>query len=118
MSGLYPAAPWHLEPAQDGTLVRFTCPALDETNAANLAAQLAELGRQRRSVNLYLDLSAVDVLSSAVLGQLIVLHRRLRDANGGLSLFNLRPGVAALLKMSLLTELLDVRVIPLPPRTP
>ncbi len=114
MHGLRPPELFQCEAVPGGQLVRFTCRTLDETNAQNLAAPLLALAPAHGAGSLYLDLGAVELLSSAVLGQLIVLHRRLRDAGGQLSLFNLQPLVCAVLKMSLLTDLLDIRVIPLP----
>jgi anti-anti-sigma factor len=75
---------------------------------------LLELAQETGRPNLYLDFGAVESMSSAVLGRVILLHRKLRNAGGRLSLFSLNPPLKELLDMSLLTDVLDVRGIPLP----
>ena len=102
------------ETVPDGVRVRLTCDALDASNTAGLVDALVARTLGAPDPNLFLDLGAVDYLSSAVLGQLLVLSRRLRDAGGQLALFNLRPAVAEVLRASLLIDLLDVRGVPLP----
>jgi anti-anti-sigma factor len=105
---------WEVLDAEDGLLVKVTPRDLDESTAMLLFDDLRELVQERGRANLYLDFGAVHLLSSAVLGRIILLDRKLRDAGGRLSLFNLNPPLRELLVFSRLTDILDVRAIPLP----
>jgi anti-anti-sigma factor len=106
--------PWELREVDDGLLVKVTHRDLDAGMAMLLFDDLLELAQETGRPNLYLDFGAVESMSSAVLGRVILLHRKLRNAGGRLSLFSLNPPLKELLDMSLLTDVLDVRGIPLP----
>ena len=106
--------PWEVRDIEDGTLVRFTHRDLDAGTARLLFDTLFELAQERGRPVLYLDFGLVAFLSSAVLGRLLVLDRKLRDAGGSVALFSLRPPVREVLEAARLTDLLDVRGIPLP----
>ena len=58
---------------------------------------------------LHVDLSAVDSLSSAGLGLLVSLHRRLVRSQGRLVVANAADHVLELLQLTRLDTLLDVR---------
>jgi anti-anti-sigma factor len=64
-------------------------------------------GRDRRA--LLLDLGGVRVPTAGGLGQLVGLHNRLLDSGGRLVLCNVGPRAFAVLELTRLTELLDVR---------
>jgi anti-sigma B factor antagonist len=108
---------WEVTDAEDGILVKVTPRNLDDGTAMLLFDDLRELIQERGRANLYLDFSAVHFLSSGVLGRIILLDRKLRDVGGRLSLFNLNPPIHELLQFSRLTDILDVRAIPLPQRS-
>jgi anti-anti-sigma factor len=108
-------SPWDVREVADGLLVRVRLRDLDAGAAMLLFDALLHLVQERGRRDLYLDCAAVESMSSAVLGRLVLLHRKLRDAGGQLSLFNLAPQVREVLRASLLTDLLDVRGVPLPP---
>ena len=111
---LSPPSPWDVRDVPDGLLVRVRLRDLDAGAAMLLFDDLLLLSRESGRPNLYLDCGAVAYLSSAVLGRLVLLHRKLRDGGGQLSLFNLTPPVGEVLRASLLTDLLDIRGVPLP----
>ena len=111
---LSPPPPWDVREAEDGLLVRVRLRDLDTGTAMLLFDALLHLARESGRPNLYLDCGAVEFLSSAVLGRLVLLHRKMRDGGGQLTLFNLTPVVGEVLKASLLTDLLDIRGVPLP----
>ncbi len=108
--------PWEVRFVEDGTLVKVTHHDLDVGSAILLFDALLELAIESGQPHLFLDFGSVEYMTSAVLGRLIVLDRKLRDAGGSMSIFSLRPQVAELLEISHLTTLLDVRGIPLPRR--
>jgi anti-anti-sigma factor len=58
---------------------------------------------------LVLDLSGVDVLTASGLGELVVLHKRLRGMGGELVLVNVNDKVLEVLQTARLTELFHVR---------
>src|SRR4051794_31723382 len=105
---------WDVQDVADGTRVRLTVRDLDAGTMPALAEELDDLVRHSGRPNLYLDFGAVQSLSSAILGQLVVLHRKLRDGGGHLALFTLPPPVEEVLRVSKLTDLLDVRSAPAP----
>jgi len=105
---------WAVQDVDDGVLVRVLYHDLDARTALLLIDELFELVQESGRPNLYLDFGEVDHLSSAVLNQLLVLDRTLRDAGGHLSLFSFNPCVREMLRATRLTDLLDVRAIPLP----
>jgi anti-anti-sigma factor len=107
---------WEVTEVEDGILVKVTPRDLDDGTAMLLFDDLRELVQERGRPNLYLDFGAVHSLSSAVLGRVILLDRKLRDGGGRLSLFNLNPPLQELLQFSRLTDILDIRAIPLPHR--
>jgi anti-sigma B factor antagonist len=108
------SAAWEVQDVEDGIMVKVTHRDLDAGTAVLLFDDLLELAQESGQPHLYLDFGAVESLSSAVLGRLILLDRRLRDAGGRLTLFSLNPQVKELLYCCHLTDLLDVRGIPLP----
>ncbi len=105
---------WEVRQVDDGTLVRVLDHGLDARTALLLCDELFELVEASGRPNLYLDLGAVVTLSSAVLAQLLALDRTLADAGGHLALFSCNACLRELLQATHLTNLLDVRVIPLP----
>jgi anti-anti-sigma factor len=98
---------WDIRDVAAGTLVTLFPRDLEDGAIAALAGELEEEAGGRPAV--YLDFGAVTYLSSAVLGQLVLLHCRLRDRGRHLILVNLAPPVQEVLRVSRLTDLLDVR---------
>ncbi len=109
-----PPHAWEVQEVADGILVKVTHRDLDAGTAMLLFDDLLELAQERGRHNLYLDCGLVEFLSSAVLGRLMLLDRKLRDAGGRLTLFSLNPQLKELLQFSRLSDFLDIRGIPLP----
>ena len=74
-----------------------------------LAVELAERPGGLNGGEVRLDLGAVEFVESRELGALVVLNRRARDAGGRLALVDVRPQVAAVLEVTRLDTILDVR---------
>ncbi|MBN1395150.1 MAG: STAS domain-containing protein [Pirellulales bacterium] len=62
-------------------------------------------GRQR----LLLDFAAVDFLSSAALGKLITLDKKMKAHGGTLKLSNIRPEIYEVFAITKLNRLFDIR---------
>jgi anti-anti-sigma factor len=95
----------------DTTVVRFTGDKvfLDEEAARFLSEQLVALADGSIQDTLFLDFASVEYLSSLMLGTLLRLHRKLKEAGRQLTLGNLRPDVYEVFEVTRLTLLLDVR---------
>ena len=74
-----------------------------------VATQLAEQPGGLNGCEVRLDFGAVEFVESRELGALVVLNRRARDAGGRLTLVDVRPLVAAVLEVTRLDSILDVR---------
>jgi anti-anti-sigma factor len=100
-----------LQVEQDGdvTLARIAVPVLDETSAYGVATELSRLVAGRTRPRLRLDLGGVRRLTSAVLGQLLLLDWRLRAVQGELVLVNLSGPVRETLRLTRLLEVFDVQ---------
>lgn len=106
-----------VSPVPDGSLVRLTGGTLNEGNASGLARVVSGLTPQGGWGNLYLDFSAVGLISSVVLGQLAVLDRKLRAAGDHLALTGLSPFLLDVFRACRLTEVLDIRSAPPQPES-
>ncbi len=58
---------------------------------------------------LVLDLASVDVLTASGMGELVALHKRLREMGGELVLVNVNDTVLEVLQLARLTDLIHVR---------
>jgi anti-sigma B factor antagonist len=99
-----------VEDKGDVTVVRFTVKKiLDEQNIQVIGEQLFglvdELGRRK----LVLDFGNVTYLSSAALGKLITLSKKLHAAGGKLILCNVAPQVYEVFRLGKLTKLLNIQ---------
>lgn len=98
-----------LEVQRDGdrTVVRFAPGSqLNEYTADQVGQRLTALADERGAGHLALDLGGVEYLTSTVLGHLVGLHKRLKAAGGRLTLENVRPAVAEVLRITLLDRVL------------
>ncbi len=68
--------------------------------------QLVELGNCRKIV---LNFSAVDFLSSAALGKLITLDKKMKGKAGKLKLCNIRPEIYEVFAITRLNRLFDIK---------
>ena len=92
-------------------VARFQGPRvfLDEGAAEAAGGQLFKLADDMHGGTLLLDLGDVAYLNSTALDKLLLLHRRLRDADGQLVLYNVPPRIHALFELTCLSEVLTVR---------
>jgi anti-sigma B factor antagonist len=83
--------------------------SLDDGKAEVVGERLCALADQLGPCTLLLDFSNVGYVSSALLGLLIRLHKRLGAAGGRLRLRNLSPRVYEVFEVTRLNTILDVR---------
>lgn len=106
--------PFHrrLEVAEMGdvTVVRFVDrKLLDEANVQEAARELFRLVDVEQRSHLLLNFSTVDFLSSAALGKLITLEKKVRAQGGKLMLSNIRPEIYDIFTLTTLNRLFDIR---------
>jgi anti-sigma B factor antagonist len=103
----------------DGFVVSFCgFDRLDEYNSEAVGRFLDRLVAGRAGARLYLDLRGVRYATSAALGRLVGLHRRLRAAGGRLVLVAPEPAVAEALAVTRIDTVLEVRpAVPAPGAT-
>ena len=92
------------------TVVRFRDHKIvEDVNIHELGQELFRLvevdGRER----VLLDFSAVDFLSSAALGKLITLDKKMKSHGGTLKLSNIRPEIYEVFAITKLTRLFDIK---------
>ncbi len=92
------------------TVVRFRGDALclDETNSPSAAEALNGLADRVGAGRIVLKLGNVTYMSSAGLGVLIALHKKMQAAGGCLVLCDLRPAVQELITVTRLNNLFTI----------
>ncbi len=102
----------HLDVSEIGevTIVRFRDNKIvEDINIQELGQELFKLvevdGRRR----LLLDFATVDFLSSAALGKLITLDKKMKAHGGVLKLSNIRPEIYEVFAITKLNRLFDIR---------
>jgi anti-sigma B factor antagonist len=91
------------------TIVRFVDRRiLDEANIQELGQELLQLVEDGKR-NLLLNFSAVEFLSSAALGKLITLDRKVKSHSGNLKLSNIRPEIYEVFRITKLNKLFDIK---------
>jgi anti-sigma B factor antagonist len=91
-------------------VVRFTDrKILDELIIQDLGQELFSLVADEQPRNLLLNFTNVDFLSSAALGKLISLHKKVERAGGVLKLSNIKPEIYDVFKITRLNEKFDIK---------
>ena len=80
---------------------------LDESNIQEMGQELFELVDQNRS-KVLLNFMNVEFLSSAALGKLITLDKKIKTATGQLKLSNIRPEIYEVFAITRLNKLFDI----------
>ncbi|MDG2407480.1 MAG: STAS domain-containing protein [Pirellulales bacterium] len=80
---------------------------LDESNIQEMGRELFELIEQKRA-KILLNFMNVEFLSSAALGKLITLDKKLKAAKGQLKLSNIRPEIYEVFAITRLNKLFDI----------
>ena len=94
----------------DVTLVRFQDKKiLDEGNIQIIGNQLFSLVEDDARTKIILDFSNVEYLSSAALGKLITMDKKVKAAKGKLRLCTVRPDIYEVFAITKLNKLFDMR---------
>jgi anti-sigma B factor antagonist len=104
-----PAPLLHAHKAGDVTLATVLAEDLCEVNAQAVGQALDRLVEGVARPRLRLDLGRVHYLTSTALGNLVVLHKRVREAGGELALLNVTDPVYEVFEVTRLHRVLDVR---------
>jgi anti-sigma B factor antagonist len=92
------------------TVVRFVDrKILDEANIQKLGEELFHLVEQEQRKNLLLNFTSVDFLSSAALGKLITLDKKVKAQGGKLKLCNIRPEIYEVFEITKLNKVFDIK---------
>jgi anti-sigma B factor antagonist len=105
-------APRHLDltTVGDVTVVRFRDrKIIEDINIQELGQELFRLVETDGRTRLLLDFSTVDFLSSAALGKLITLDKKMKAHGGELKLANIRPEIYEVFAITKLNRLFDIR---------
>jgi anti-sigma B factor antagonist len=96
---------------KDVSIVEFTNNRiLDEANIAEIGQGLSGLVEEQANPKLLLDFNTVDHLSSAALGMLINVNKKIRERNGQLRLANIKPQIYEVFVITKLNKLF--RILP------
>ena len=94
----------------DVTVVRFVDrKILDEANIQEMGQEMFHLVEEDKRKKLLLNFSSVEFLSSAALGKLITLEKKVKAHNGKLKLSNIRPEIYEVFAITKLNKLFDIR---------
>jgi anti-sigma B factor antagonist len=93
----------------DVTRVTFVQKSLDDANVHTIGEHLYGLIDQQGRRKLQLDFSRVEVVTSAGLGKLVALHKKMQTVGGHVSLHNLRERTYEVFEVTRLNTLLDIR---------
>jgi anti-anti-sigma factor len=94
----------------DVTVVRFRDrKIIDDINIQELGQELFRLIELDNRQKLLLNFSSVDFLSSAALGKLITLHKKMETHDGVMKLSNIRPEIYEVFAITKLNRLFDIQ---------
>jgi anti-sigma B factor antagonist len=94
---------------EKATVVTFTDEKiLEEKDVRELEQALASLIEQAEGITLVLDFSNVRFMSSAVLGLLIKVSKRVYEHQGRLALCAIGPKIYEIFKITRLTKIFDI----------
>ena len=81
---------------------------LDESNIEEIGRQLFEIVEKHPQIKLLVNFANVQYLSSAALGKLITLNKRVAEGNGKLVLCSIRPQIYEVFKITKLNRIFDI----------
>ena len=98
-----------IEEVGDVTVAKFIDKKiLDETNIQIIGNQLFGLVDEDGRAKIVLDFSNVEYLSSAALGKLITLDKKVKAARGKLRLCSIRPDIYEVFAITKLNKLFEI----------
>ncbi len=93
----------------DVTIATFTdLTIVDEQQIRDLEAELVSIVQNNGEKRLILDFDRVQFMSSAFLGLLVKVHKRVIEAGGSLQLYNLDPKIYKIFEITKLTRIFDI----------
>ena len=94
----------------DVTVVRFVDrKILDELNIQELGQEMFQLVEEDKKARLLLNFQQVEFLSSAALGKLITLDKKVKAQGGQMKLSNIRPEIYEVFAITKLNKLFDIK---------
>lgn len=94
----------------DVTVVKFLDKKiLDEANIQELGLELFSLIEHDNRKSILLNFTDVEFLSSAALGKLITLDRKVKASKGRLKMSNIRPEIFEVFQITKLNKVFDIR---------
>jgi anti-sigma B factor antagonist len=94
----------------DITVVRFRDrKIIEDINIQQLGQEMFQLVEVDSRGKLLLNFSSVDFLSSAALGKLITLDKKMKAHGGALKLSNIRPEIYEVFAITKLNRLFDIK---------
>ena len=94
----------------DVTVVRFVDrKILDEANIQEMGQELTQLIEEENKSNLLLNFTNVEFLSSAALGKLITLDKKVKAHGGKLKFSNIKPEIYEVFAITKLNKLFDIK---------
>jgi len=98
-----------VEYIDNATIVTFTeDKILEERDIQSLQKSIGSVIEQAEKINLILDFRSVRFLSSAVLGLLIRISKKVYERDGQLKLCNINPKIYEIFKITRLTKIFDI----------
>jgi len=98
-----------VEYSENATIVVFTDEKiLEERDIQDLQESIMSVIEQAGCIKLILDFSNVKFLSSAVLGLLIRISKKVYEGDGQLKLCNINPKIYEIFKITRLTKIFDI----------
>jgi anti-anti-sigma factor len=82
---------------------------LDELNIQELGQELFQLVEEDNKTRLLLNFQQVEFLSSAALGKLITLDKKVKAHGGKMKLCNIRPEIYEVFAITKLNKLFDIK---------
>jgi anti-sigma B factor antagonist len=94
----------------DVTVIRFRDHKIvEDINIQELAQELFQLVEKDRRDKILLNFSSVEFLSSAALGKLITMDKKVKAAGGTLKLSNIKPEIYEVFAITKLNRLFDIK---------
>lgn len=98
-----------VEYAENATIITFSDEKiLEEKDIKALQSSVMSVIEQSERINLILDFCNVRFLSSAVLGLLIRVSKKIYEREGQLRLCNINPKIYEIFKITRLTKVFDI----------
>ena len=81
---------------------------LDEANIAEIGEKLSEIVEKEERPRMIISFAAVDHLSSAALGTLIIINNKIKQRSGQLRLSNINPQIGEVFSITKLDKLFRI----------